>query len=113
MNWAMLVIALLVLAYFAIYVPSNRDALENVLRDIKTEVSAPAKLVLSIPRLAYPLVAGAMAITLLLVQRFSKSRVNATLFHMLVTAIFCVAVVAVHDVLIQPIITLMRALSGR
>lgn len=112
LNWIVLAITLLVLAYFAVYLPSNRAVVENVVKNFRTDISSTTKLVMAVPSSAFPIVALVLTGVVVALQRFSQSRALATCVHALVTVVCCIAIMLVHDAMDQPIIDLMRAVSS-
>jgi hypothetical protein len=107
-NWIALVLAMVSLAYCGLYLPSDRKVFAQLLKDFGTPPPRATEIVLSIPDLAFPITASAIAIGLIFAQWLLRKRGGAAWFHGLVIVVCCVAVVAFRECMFMPIIALMR-----
>ena len=112
-SWATFVIACGCLAFLAWNVSTDRRIFVGLFNDFEVELPSSTRLILAIPDLAFPAVAVLLATAMLAVQWFACEKRNATVFHMFVIAVSCLAFVAYRESLIRPLVSLIDALSGR
>ncbi len=112
LNWIVLGITVLVLAYFAASLPSNRKVVEQTLMDFKVDASTKTKVILAIPAGAFPIIAIVLFGVVALVHGFVKNRAVATCVHALISVVCCIAIMLIHDAMDEPIIELLRVVSS-
>jgi len=103
------VLALVSLGLFGWYVPAERDAYSRVLGDFHSEIPALTKVLLWVPNVAIWILAGGLAIAVLVVQFRVRDRTGGVLFHMLIVLSCCVAFLVYREVMQEPVWTLMQS----
>jgi hypothetical protein len=110
-SWAALLLALIGLGLLAFYIPLDRRVFVQLFADFRWKVPPSTELMLAIPDIAFPVVAAAIALVLVLLQWFVRAKAAVALFHMLTVVLCCAAFVVYRELLVQPLSALLRGLA--
>jgi hypothetical protein len=112
LSWTALLLAVLCLGFLGWYIPADRARYHGMFRDFGMKLPSSTALMLSIPGVVFPVVAGVVALGALAAQLLVRSKTLAAVVHLFVIACCCVAFVAYRETLFQPMTQLIEAISG-
>jgi hypothetical protein len=110
-SWIALFLALSALAFLAIYLPMDRRPFQDAFADFRMPLPTATALLLSIPDVVFPAVAGLLALVSVVVHWLVRDRGGAALFHMMIVVFCCVAFTLDREALFQPLIAVLHGLS--
>jgi len=112
-SWVMMIVALLSPGFLAWYIPMDRRAYEELLKDFKVEIPALTLVMISIPDIAFPTSAAVLGLLVVLAQWLGRGSIRSTSAHMVVVLLCAGIFVAYRESLFEPIATLMRGISSQ
>ena len=110
-SWTSLLIGLLCLAFVAWYIPTDRSGYVDTFREFNMQLPRSTEFMLAIPDVVFPVVAILCGLGMIAVQGFVRAKNTAAVFHILIIALSCVALVVYRESLAQPLSVLVRGLS--
>ena len=110
-SWTALTVSLLLLAFVAWYIPTDRQGYVETFRDFDLQLPRSTEFMLAIPDIVFFVVTILCGLGMIAVQGFVRAKNTAAVFHILIIALSCVALVVYRESLAQPLSVLVRGLS--
>jgi cytochrome bd-type quinol oxidase subunit 2 len=108
----LMALALICLAFLALYIPHDRPGYKRLLADFRVEIPYSTQIMFAIPDAAFPVAALVIALVVMLLQRVGRGSLVSACAHMLIILFCCAIFVTYRETLFQPVAELVRAISG-
>lgn len=111
-SWALMLAAVVFLAFLAWYIPADRRAVLADMRRFHAPISELTRLILQVPDATFPFIAVVLAAALVVVQLRARNAGCAAAFHAVVIVLCSATLVAYREAMIQPMLDVIRMVTG-